>query len=259
MHPLMRTLASTKTLGSLPSPHRWARSLSLGVLMLALPAQAADDRFAVKVSGQSLQVNQAQKVKIKLTADNPWHMNMDFPTSMKLQGGAGLELSKTKFKKGDAAVLSEHKIVFEVPVKATRAGRFEAEATIKFAICKADSCSPARTKVKLLLNAKAEAKPAAEPKLSPKPKPKAAPKARPKARPSARPKTQAKSSAKALCGSLPLGKSLGRSKKVGLFDAAAQCPSLSIYLVEHWMLDPVWGAGLVERVITHLGQTPNTP
>lgn len=217
----------------------------LGSCLVGLPAQAADDRFAVEVIGQNIEINKTQKVKIKLTADDPWHMNMEYPTSMKLKGTSGLEMSKTKFRKGDASVLSEHKIVFEVPVRASAPGSFQTDATIKFAICKADSCSPASTKVKLRL--KANSRPELAANTNSKPQPKTAKKTR---RKSSRDKRQANK---------PNGQQAAASKNCGLFTAEPQCPAISVYLVNQWMLDPVWGVGLMERVLTHLRGAPTTP
>lgn len=228
-----------------PAPRRWAGFLLLGLCLIALPADAADKRFAVKVSGQSLQVGQAQKVQIKLTADAPWHMNMEYPTSMKLSQASGLQLNKTKFKKGDATILSEHKIVFEVPVVAASAGRFETDATIKFAICKADSCSPASTKVKLRLNAKAPQKPQAKPQ-EPTPEPKASPKPRPKRSAKPRQKT-----------SKPKRSATQDPRATGS-DPAAQKAPFSVYLID-WVLAPVLGTGMVHRVLDQLSAPPKTP
>lgn len=220
----------------------------LGTCLLAFPANAADERFAVKVSGQALEVGKAQTVQIKLTADSPWHMNMEYPTSMKLGDAAGIELGKTKFSKGDAKVLSEHKIVFEVPVKANRAGQFVADAKIKFAICKADSCSPASTKVKLRLSAKA-----APAKPEPKAKPKAA---EPRAK---RPAKQTKKPARKANPKNAKSRPDAAPQNCGRFASAAPCPALPVYLLNAWVLAPVWGAGLIEQVFSHLQSAPGAP
>lgn len=231
---------------------RWAKRWVLGSCLVGLPAQAADDRFAVKVSGQVFEVNKTQMVSIRLTADAPWHMNMEYPTSMKLTGPSGLELKKTKFRKGDASVLSEHKILFQVPVRASSPGAFEAEATLKFAICKADACSPASTKVKLRLNARA---PVAKPKAPPQPP---EPKSKPTPRQTTPKKSPRRSNRKAAAKNNAKGPE-ATPLRCGLFAADQQCPAIPVYLVNQWMLDPVWGTGLMERVLTHLRRPPTTP
>lgn len=174
-------------------------------------AHAADDRFKVKVSGQKVQVGKTQKVKIQLTADNPWHMNIDFPTSLKLGEVAGVTLGKSKFKKGDAQTLSEHKIVFMVPVTANKAGTQVIDGKLKFAICKEDSCSPAKAKVSLRIQA---SEPASSKKTKPtkptKPKKTKSVKAKPR-----------------------------KAKK-----AAPSTTPLALQLIGPWLFDPTWGPGL---------------
>lgn len=141
----------------------WACTLAtvaLGLVALTSEkAQAADDRYKVHIRGQKIQVGKTQSVTIQLTADAPWHMNIDYPTSLKFKAASGVTLTKSKFKKTDAQTLSEHKIVFLVPLTATQAGAQTVSGKLKFAICKEDACSPASTPITLRLVATATTKP----------------------------------------------------------------------------------------------------
>lgn len=223
--------------------------LALSMTWFCMPA-LADDRFDLKISGQRVEVGKPAKVQIKLTADNPWHMNMEYPTSLKVKGDGGLQLSKLKFRQGDASVLSEHKIVFAIPVTATSAGSHRVQGKIKFAICKADSCSPASAKVDLRIQASAPQPKAKKPELDRPHQPKARPKARPKRRP--KPKAKNSRTPKARKTKPAPARACtprGRVRKAG--DAPLCAPTPLSYL-RRWMLDPIWGAGMTDRFFSFM-------
>lgn len=244
---------------------RTSKAKSLGMLtlagiltMLASPAaHAADERFELRVIGQKLTVGKTQTVQVKLSADTPWHMNLDYPTSLKLGENNALELGKRKFRKGDASVLSEHKIVFSVPVTATSPGVHRVQGKIKFAICKADSCSPASAKVDLRINAVAPAATKVtskttsqttsktKPKKSTKPsKPTTKRKRKGKTR-----KTLAAQKQEALPSCTPRTPGAKGSAKAPL------CPvprPLAIGYLSRWMIDPILGNGMSQRFFSYL-------
>lgn len=118
----------------------------------AASAAKAETRFKLTVSGDT-KVKKGKKatVTVTLTADNPWHMNKDFPTALTLKAPAGVKLAKTTFKKGDASTFSEHKMEYKVEVTGKAVGKQTITGKIKFAICKKDSCSPAKADVSIPL------------------------------------------------------------------------------------------------------------
>lgn len=193
-------------------------------------ARAQDDRYQLQISGQEIAPGHSGQVKLSLTADEPWHMNTDFPTSVKLSPVAGITIDEPTLKRGDARVLSEHKIVFIFDITAQRSGNYRVPGKIKFAICKNDSCSPASASFNLrILSPATEAtKPQSRKRAEPKGKPKT----------SRKPKTRRGSRAKPGSKAPPAT----NAPKLALSTLAGS-PWALRYL-DQWMLDPIWGPGL---------------
>jgi hypothetical protein len=105
-------------------------------------ASAADERFDLKVEAGPAKAGKPAVVKVTVTAKSPWHLNMDFPTSLKFQASDGLKLAKDALKKADAATMGEGAISFNVEVVADQPGSKTLNGTFKFAICKAEACAP---------------------------------------------------------------------------------------------------------------------
>lgn len=118
----------------------------------AASAAKKETRFKLEVSkvGKAV-VGKKTSVTVTLSADNPWHMNKDFPTSLKLKASAGAKVAKATMKKKDAKTFTEHKMQFVVDITPTKTGKQSVDGVLKFAICKADSCSPAKAKVSIPL------------------------------------------------------------------------------------------------------------
>lgn len=134
--------------------------MSFGSAAALTPASADAASAAKKETRFKLEVSKAGKavvgkktsVTVTLSADNPWHMNPDFPTSLKLKAPAGVKVAKATLKKGDAKTFTEHKMQFVVEMTPTKAGKQTVTGKLKFAICKKDSCSPAKANVSIPLN-----------------------------------------------------------------------------------------------------------
>ncbi len=113
-----------------------------------------DDRFSVEVvAPEGVKVGSAASVTVKVTPNAPWHMNLDYPTSLKVDAPAGITLSKAEFKKGDAAKLDETGCEYKVDVTPSSEGAASVPATFKFAICQDDACLPIEENVEIKLAA----------------------------------------------------------------------------------------------------------
>lgn len=237
---------------SLPSPLSFrlrstiAARMLLGSLFAAATlapasAQAGDERYQLRISGQEIPAGQSGQVKLELTADEPWHMNTDFPTSVKISPVAGVAFDQATLKRGDARVLSEHKIVFIFDVSPQRSGEYRMPGKIKFAICKNDSCSPASARFNLRIQSRAS-KTAETAAPAPKQVESAQPKAK-RERRARRPRRKGKKSG-AFRPAAPLAR-----PSVSLDERSP----LALRYLDQWMLDPIWGPGMSQRLL-HLLQ-----
>lgn len=127
-----------------------------GVAFAPATADAAvkESRYTIDVGSAKGTVGKAIKVKVALNPVKPWHTNTDFPTKLVLKAPGAVKVAKAKLGKGDASVLSEKKIVFTVQVTPTKAGKHKVTGDFKFAICKANSCVPAKATIAIDVNAK---------------------------------------------------------------------------------------------------------
>lgn len=120
----------------------------------AASAAKKETRYKVATKASKAVVGKKTTITVTLTADQPWHMNTDFPTGLKLKSSSGLKLAKAKLKKGDAKTLSEQKIEFVFDVTNLKAGKQNVTGDLKFAICKKESCSPAKAKINVPVDVK---------------------------------------------------------------------------------------------------------
>lgn len=79
---------------------------------------------------------------LDLTPRAPYHVNQEFPITVKLKAPPGLSLPKTELQKADAAAFGEDKARFEVPFTPDKAGEYLVEAHVRFAVCTPETCVP---------------------------------------------------------------------------------------------------------------------
>lgn len=109
---------------------------------------AADNRFEVSVERpKTAAAGKPTKARIRMTPKAPWHVNLDYPTSLTLEATAGIQLAKPKLKKADATRLDEGGVEFTVTLTPQAAGNAKVKGTLRFAVCQDDSCAPARAPV----------------------------------------------------------------------------------------------------------------
>lgn len=88
---------------------------------------------------------------ISLKPRGEYHINQQFPTSVKAQAPNAIALDKTELLKADAAFFSEKQVKFDVPFTPSEAGEHEVNALVNFAVCTAKTCIPIRKNLTVLL------------------------------------------------------------------------------------------------------------
>ncbi len=104
-------------------------------------APADDDRYELKIETPEAQSGQESKVTVRVVPKKPWHMNLDFPTSLKVEGPDGVALANADLKKADAQ-LDENACQFDVAFTPSAAGEQTFTGKFKFAVCQDEACSP---------------------------------------------------------------------------------------------------------------------
>lgn len=104
-------------------------------------APEGDDRYELKIETPEAQSGKESKVTVRVVPKKPWHMNLDFPTSLKVDGPEGVALANANLKKGDAQ-LDENACQFDVAFTPSAAGEQTFTGKFKFAVCQDEACSP---------------------------------------------------------------------------------------------------------------------
>jgi hypothetical protein len=105
-------------------------------------APGGDDRYALQIDAPEAKAGQPAQVTVKVVPKSPWHMNLDFPTSLKVTAPEGVTIDKADLKKADAAKLDESTCQFDVKFTPAAAGESKFTGKFKFAVCQDDACSP---------------------------------------------------------------------------------------------------------------------
>ncbi|MCH9684688.1 MAG: hypothetical protein K0V04_24850 [Deltaproteobacteria bacterium] len=106
-------------------------------------APGNDDRYALSVVPPSdAAAGQESEVVVRVVPKKPWHMNLDFPTSLKVAPPEGVALANAHLKKGDASTLDDNACEFSVKFTPAQAGEQAFTGQFKFAVCKDEACSP---------------------------------------------------------------------------------------------------------------------
>lgn len=111
-------------------------------------ADPTDDRYTLNIDVASdAATGREGTVKVTVVPKAPWHMNLDFPTSLALKAPEGVTLPKPDLKKADAQKLDENSAEFAVKFTPTAAGEKTFSGTFKFAVCQDEACSPVTEEV----------------------------------------------------------------------------------------------------------------
>ena len=108
-----------------------------------------DDRYALVIDTPEAKAGQEATVKVRVVPKEPWHMNLDFPTSLKIEAPAGLTFANADLKKADATKLDEGSCEFDVKFTPEKAGESKFTGKFKFAVCQDEACSPVTENVEV--------------------------------------------------------------------------------------------------------------
>lgn len=101
-----------------------------------------DDRFDMVVEVPEASVGEESKVVVRVVPQAPWHMNLDYPTSLAINENASLNLGEGKLKKSDATRLDDEACQFDVAFTAAEAGEQILTGELRFAVCQDEACAP---------------------------------------------------------------------------------------------------------------------
>jgi hypothetical protein len=101
-----------------------------------------DERYALSIETPEAKAGEPARVVVRVVPKAPWHMNLDFPTSLAVDPAGGVEVSKADLKKADATKLDDDQAQFDVEFTAAEAGEKAFTGTFKFAVCQDEACVP---------------------------------------------------------------------------------------------------------------------
>ncbi|MCA9661118.1 MAG: hypothetical protein KC486_22445 [Myxococcales bacterium] len=106
-------------------------------------ADPADERFDLKIEPPAdAAVGAEGKVKVTIVPKDPWHMNLDYPTSLAVSSPSDVTLAKDTLAKDDLLRLDDNGCEMEVAFTPTAAGDKAFTGQLKFAVCQDDACAP---------------------------------------------------------------------------------------------------------------------
>lgn len=106
-------------------------------------APGGDERYALQIEPPAESAaGKEGEVVVRVVPKEPWHMNLDFPTSLKVTPPAGITLANANLKKGDARKLDDSACEFAVKFTPEQAGEHTVTGKFKFAVCQDEACSP---------------------------------------------------------------------------------------------------------------------
>jgi hypothetical protein len=125
--------------------NRLAIALALGFAASAAAVEEnpGADAYAVDTSQSTgtVAVGQKGKLSLAILPKAPWHVDPRAPLSIQLEAPAGLELARARLGRKDALEPQAEVPRFEVPFTASKPGRQEARAHVKFFLCRDTICA----------------------------------------------------------------------------------------------------------------------
>lgn len=111
---------------------------------------SVDDRYALEIQPPAdAAAGKESEVVVRVVPKAPWHINLDFPTSLKLTPPAGLTLASANLAKADARKLDDEHCEFAVKVTPSATGEHAVTGQLKFAVCQDEACSPVTQDVEI--------------------------------------------------------------------------------------------------------------
>ncbi len=107
------------------------------------PKAGGDERYDLLIEPPAeAKAGEAGKVTVKVVPKKPWHMNLDFPTSLKVDAPEGVTVANASQKKADAVKLDDEHCEFAVDFTPAAAGEQTFTGKFKFAVCQDEACAP---------------------------------------------------------------------------------------------------------------------
>ena len=123
-------------------------SLAAGVAKAGAPA------FRVTIEAPAAKVGAAAQARVKVTAGDGYHVNKDYPTSLKLTAPSGVDLPKATVTRGNGVTIEEKQALFEIAYTAKEPGKKTFTGEMKFAVCTDTTCDPKKEKVTFTVDVK---------------------------------------------------------------------------------------------------------
>ncbi len=142
-----RHLVTLAVCGALLGPALVAASYAgggAGTMAGALSGQP----FTLNVAKVAAKKGQPAKATVTIMPAAGYHMNAEYPTSLKLKPPEGVTVANADLKKADAK-LSDRQASFEVVVTAASAGKKVVPGELRFAVCTDTTCDPQRSPVSI--------------------------------------------------------------------------------------------------------------
>lgn len=105
-----------------------------------------DDRYQLMFDTPEATAGQESSVTVRVVPKEPWHMNLDFPTSLKVTAPEGVTVANADLKKGDAKI-DEKACAFDIKFTAPKQGEQTFSGKFKFAVCQDAECAPVTEQV----------------------------------------------------------------------------------------------------------------
>jgi hypothetical protein len=134
------------------------RSLAMVFLCGSLAAgvaKAGAPSFQVTIDAPAAKVGATAQARVKVTAGDGYHVNKDYPTSLKITAPpSGVDLPKATVTKGNGVTIEEKQALFEIAYTAKEPGKKTFTGEVKFAVCTETTCDPKKEKVSFTVDVK---------------------------------------------------------------------------------------------------------
>ena len=125
--------------------------VSAVVMLLAatstLGAALAGDQYDLAVAKPSAKAKERAVARVSIHPKGAFHVNVDYPTKLKMTAPDGVTLEKDVLRGPDAAKFEKGGLNFDVAFTADGAGTKSFSGELKFAVCTDTECKPSTEKV----------------------------------------------------------------------------------------------------------------
>lgn len=107
--------------------------------------------FTVVIEKVAAKRGQPATAKVQIRPGSGWHMNVDYPTELRLKLPDNVTSPKPTLTKQDAK-LTEQEGHFDVVLVGSKPGKQTVLGDLRFAVCTATTCDPQKAPVSIELN-----------------------------------------------------------------------------------------------------------